>query len=103
MGRLERAGRARVVGDARLRGQGIRKDKGDGATFVCMTREPGVEGEMVMPEARGGCSGKAMAFSSTAYRVGTSCLEMLLSRLRCGGLREESLPAAVSFHLPSSL
>lgn len=44
-----------------------------------------------------------MAFSSTAYRVGTSCLEMLLSRLRCGGLREESLPAAVSFHIPSRL
>lgn len=41
MGRLERAGRARVVGDARLRGQGIRKDKGDGATFVCMTESPG--------------------------------------------------------------
>lgn len=46
---------------------------------------------MVMSVARVGVEAKrwVMAFSSTVYRVGSSCQEMLLSRLRCGGLRAE--------------
>lgn len=48
MGRLERAGKAYEVGDARLRGQGIRKDKEMEPAFVCMTESPGWR-VMVMP------------------------------------------------------